>query len=47
MGDRFYMQQDLSVSDFKLGTFKNKPTKAAVVDEIKKVLPFIGPSTIQ
>lgn len=45
MGDRFYMQQGLSVSDFKLGTFKNKPTKAAVVDEIKKVLPFIGPKT--
>lgn len=45
IGDRFYMQQGLSVSDFKLGTFKNKPTKAAVVDEIKKVLPFIGPKT--
>lgn len=45
MGDRFYMQQGLSVSDFKLGVFKNKPTKSAVISEISKVLRFIGPKT--
>jgi hypothetical protein len=45
MGDRFYLQQGLSVSDFKLGVFKNKPTKAAVISEISKVLTFIEPKT--
>ncbi len=45
MGDRFYMQQGLSVSDFKLGVFKNKPTKSAVISEISKVLRFIEPKT--
>lgn len=45
MGDRFYMQQGVSVSDFKLGTFKNKPTKAAVLADISKVLHFVDAKT--
>lgn len=45
MGDRFYQQQGLSVTDFQLGVFKNKPTKSVVIAEISKVLRFIEPKT--
>ena len=46
MGNRFYEQQGLSVSDFQLGTFKNKPTKAVVVTEISRVLTFFHAKTV-
>ncbi|AZV01881.1 hypothetical protein [Aeromonas phage Akh-2] len=45
MGDRFYMQQGATASDFKLGTFKSKPTKAAVLADISKVLHFVDSKT--
>lgn len=45
MGDRFYMQQGLTSSDFQLGTFKNKPTKAVVLKEISRVFTFIEAKT--
>lgn len=42
MSDRFYLQQGATVTDFVLGDFgNNKPTKAQLLKELSRVLPFV------